>query len=146
MRGPGESSGAADAETMARVLVKAKLLTAYQAQQVYARRGKSLVLGNYLILDKIGQGDGDGPQGPAPPDGPHRRPQGPLPNLVKLPELLARFHREVKAAARLEHPNIVTAYDADESSGTHFFVMQFVDGSDLQSLIKKKARSRSKRG
>ena len=134
-----ESSGAADAETMARVLVKAKLLTAYQAQQAYARRGKSLILGNYLILDKIGQG-GMGMVLKAR----HRRMDRIValkvlsPNLVKLPELLSRFHREVKAAARLEHPNIVTAYDADESRGTHFFVMQFVDGSDLQSLIKRK--------
>jgi len=43
----------------------------------------------------------------------------------------------VKAAARLMHPNIVAAFDADEAGGTHFFVMEYVDGSDLSTLVKK---------
>jgi hypothetical protein len=45
-----------DAEQLARELVRQKKLTAYQAQQIYAGKGKTLVLGNYLILDKLGQG------------------------------------------------------------------------------------------
>ncbi len=57
---------------------------------------------------------------------------------MKTPDALARFHREVQAAARLEHQNIVIAYDADEANGTHFFVMQFVAGSDLSSVVKSK--------
>jgi hypothetical protein len=43
---------------------------------------------------------------------------------AESPEALARFQREVKAAARLSHPNIVTAHDADEAGGTHFLVME----------------------
>ena len=39
------------------------------------------------------------------------------------------------AAARLEHPNIVTAHDAGEAHGVHFLVMQYVDGRDLASLV-----------
>ena len=49
---------------------------------------------------------------------------------------MARFHREVEAAAQLEHPNIVTAYDAFEAGGQHYLVMQFVDGQDLSSVVK----------
>ena len=45
-----------DGEQLARLLVRQKKLTAYQAQQIYAGRGKSLILGNYRILDKLGQG------------------------------------------------------------------------------------------
>ena len=45
-----------DGEQLARELVRQKKLTAYQAQQIYAGKGKSLVLGNYLVLDKLGQG------------------------------------------------------------------------------------------
>jgi tRNA A-37 threonylcarbamoyl transferase component Bud32 len=59
------------------------------------------------------------------------------PKVTKSPEALRRFQREVKAAARLEHPNIVTAHDADEANGTHFLVMQYIDGTDLSSLVKK---------
>ena len=131
--------GPADVETFARLLVRHKLLTAYQAQQVYAGKGKGLVLGNYEILDKLGQG-GMGMVLKAR----HRRMNRVValkvlsPKLVKTADLLARFHREVQAAARLDHPNIVTAFDADEANGTHFFVMQFVDGGDLASIVKKR--------
>jgi eukaryotic-like serine/threonine-protein kinase len=59
------------------------------------------------------------------------------PKVTKSPEALRRFQREVEAAARLEHANIVTAHDADEAAGTHFLVMQFVDGSDLSSVVRK---------
>jgi serine/threonine protein kinase len=128
-----------DAEQLARILVKQKLLTAYQAQQAYAGKAKALVMGNYLILDKLGQG-GMGMVLKAR----HKRMNRIValkvlsPSVVKTPEALARFHREVQAAARLEHQNIVIAYDADEANGTHFFVMQYVEGSDLSSFVKKK--------
>ena len=39
---------------------------------------------------------------------------------------LRRFHREVEAAARLVHPNIVTAFDADKDEKTFFLVMELV--------------------
>src|SRR6185312_15856445 len=47
-----------------------------------------------------------------------------------------RFQREVRAAAKLEHPNIVTAYDAGEQRSVHYLVMQYVEGSDLSNLVK----------
>jgi hypothetical protein len=42
---------------LARELVKQKKLTAYQAKVIYQGKGKNLVLGNYRILDKLGEGD-----------------------------------------------------------------------------------------
>jgi WD40 repeat protein/serine/threonine protein kinase len=42
-----------------------------------------------------------------------------------------RFRREVKAAARLSHPNIVAAYDAEQAGDVHFLVMEYVEGTDL---------------
>src|SRR5262249_52309496 len=47
------------------------------------------------------------------------------------------FRREVRAAARLIHPNVVVAHDADEAEGTHFLVMEYVNGCDLSTLIKR---------
>lgn len=47
-----------------------------------------------------------------------------------------RFHREVEAAARLHHPNIVTAHDADVASDTHFLVMEYVEGADLGKHVR----------
>ncbi|TWU27910.1 protein kinase domain-containing protein [Novipirellula artificiosorum] len=58
--------------------------------------------------------------------------------LVQKAEAIDRFHREVKAAAQLSHPNIVTAYDADQAGDFHFMVMEYVDGVDLSQAVKKR--------
>jgi tRNA A-37 threonylcarbamoyl transferase component Bud32 len=49
-----------------------------------------------------------------------------------------RFRREVQAAARLAHPNIVTAHDAEQAGDTHFLVMEYVPGVNLAEVVKKK--------
>jgi hypothetical protein len=48
-----------------------------------------------------------------------------------------RFRREVRAAARLSHPNIVAAYDAENVGDTHFLVMEFVAEKSLASVLKE---------
>src|SRR5262245_61902577 len=57
---------------------------------------------------------------------------------MKNPDALRRFQREVHAAARLIHPNIVTAFDANEHEGVHFFVMEYVEVKDLSAIVKEK--------
>ena len=130
--------GAADGEVMARELVRKKKLTKYQAEQIYSGKGKSLVLGNYVVLDKLGQG-GMGIVLKAE----HKRLKRLVAlkvmsaAIVKTPDALKRFHREVEAAAKLRHPNVVATDDADEAKGTHFLVMEYVEGSDLSVMVKK---------
>src|SRR5579863_6830994 len=127
-----------DAEELVRELVRQKKLTKFQAEQVWLGKGKSLVLGNYLLLEKIGAG-GMGQVFKAQ----HRVMERivavkVLPAaMTKDQAAIARFHREVKAAARLRHVNIVAADDADQANGVHFLVMELVDGSDLTALVKK---------
>lgn len=58
--------------------------------------------------------------------------------LLDNPKAIERFQREVQAAARLDHPNIVRAHDADEAGGTHFLVMEFVEGIDLARYAEEK--------
>ena len=128
-----------DGEQLARELVRQKKLTKYQAEQIYSGRGKTLILGNYVVLDKLGQG-GMGVVLKAE----HKRLKRlvalkvMLASLVKTPDALKRFHREVEAAAKLRHNNVVATDDADEAKGTHFLVMEYVEGSDLSALVKKK--------
>lgn len=54
------------------------------------------------------------------------------------PAFLARFQREARAAANLDHPNIVTVYDVGQDGDRHYIVMEYVDGQDLKSLIRQK--------
>lgn len=58
------------------------------------------------------------------------------PEIQKNPMLLQRFDREVRAVARLSHPNIVTALDAREHEGLHFLVTELVDGRDLDQTVR----------
>jgi len=127
-----------DAQELARELVRQKLLTTYQVKEAFQGNAKDLILGNYTILDQIGQG-GMGQVFKAQ----HRK----MKRLVAIKLLPAamtkdqaainRFQREVEAAAKLRHPNIVAADDADEAAGRHFLVMEYVEGQDLSALVKK---------
>jgi serine/threonine protein kinase len=45
-----------------------------------------------------------------------------------------RFNREARALARLSHPNIVSVHEFGQTSGLHFFLMEFVDGTNLRQL------------
>jgi len=127
-----------DAQPFARELVKQRKLTSYQAAAIYQGKGQSLTYGTYLVLDKLGQG-GMGTVFKAE----HRRMKRVVALKVmsaaamKSPDAVKRFHREAEAAAKLTHPNIVAALDADEAGGVHFLVMEYVEGTDLAARIKK---------
>ncbi len=125
-------------EALAKVLVKCRKLTKFQAQAAYQGKAKALFVGNYLVLDKIGEG-GMGYVYRAQ----HRRMKRivalkVLPAAVaKDPDAVRRFQREVVAAARLSHPNIVTAHDADKAEGVYFLVMEYVEGQNLGTVLRE---------
>jgi uncharacterized protein (TIGR03067 family) len=92
----------------------------------------------YLILDKVGQG-GMGVVYKAR----HRLMDRVValkvlrPGLLDRPDWVERFRREVRGAARLVHPHIVTAYDAEQAGDTHFLVMEYVEGVSLARLVEE---------
>src|SRR5262249_19733331 len=59
------------------------------------------------------------------------------PELMNHVGAVARFQREVKAVGKLRHPQIVRATDAGEVDGVHFLVMELVEGTDLNRLVKR---------
>lgn len=125
------------AETLAKRLVKDGCLTLFQAQMAINGKASSLIIGSYVVLEKLGQG-GMGQVFKAR----HKTMKREValkvisPNVVKDETSLRRFQREVEAAAQLNHPNIVTAHDAGEFKGTHYLVMEYIKGKDLSSLVK----------
>jgi hypothetical protein len=60
------------------------------------------------------------------------------PHLLAEGTAVERFRQEVRAAARLSHPNIVAALDAEQSGELHFLVMEFVEGETLDRLLKRR--------
>jgi serine/threonine-protein kinase len=127
-----------DTHELARELIRHKKLTRFQAEEAYRGKAQSLVLGNYILLDKIGAG-GMGQVFRAR----HRLldrvvavkllPTG----MMQDRAVIERFEREVRAAGKLNHPNIVRAENADQANGIHFLVMEYVDGGDLSKRVKK---------
>jgi predicted Ser/Thr protein kinase len=99
------------------------------------------VLGHCRLLSKLGQG-GMGVVWRARHETLQKDvavkvlPQG----FASEPEAVKRFLREARSAARLEHPNVVQVLDAGSADGVHFIVMQFVDGTDLEKIVKKRGR------
>jgi hypothetical protein len=57
------------------------------------------------------------------------------PEFLNHAGALLRFAQEVKAAAQLDHPNIVAAYDADQAGELHFLVMEHVEGRNLADYL-----------
>ena len=118
-------------------LIAVEKLTTFQASSLLRQDGLVLVLGAYEILDRIGAG-GMGEVFKAR----HRRMRREVALKILPPQLtddeaaLKRFSREVRIVASLEHPNIVTAFDAGEQDGTHYLIMQYVEGCDLTTLIR----------
>jgi serine/threonine-protein kinase len=58
----------------------------------------------------------------------------------KNQQLLDRFHAEVRIARRVSHPNVCRVYDIGEVSGSTFLSMEYVDGEDLRSLLRRIGR------
>jgi serine/threonine protein kinase len=127
-----------DGDALAQLLVERGKLSGFQAKHLAAGRGGGLVFGEYVLVDEIGVG-GMGKVYKAE----HRRMSRTValkvlsPAAMKDEAAVRRFQREAHAAAKLEHENIVTAYDAGQAGTTHFLVMQFVDGGDLAALVRK---------
>ncbi len=122
---------------LTKALVRAGKLTPYQAEALAQGKARGLLIGNYFILDKLGAG-GMGVVFKAR----HRR-LGRIvalkilpPSLARDNDLLSRFRREVDVAARLSHPNIVSVLDADEDRGVQFMTMEFIEGNDLDRLVR----------
>src|SRR5438552_3361252 len=55
--------------------------------------------------------------------------------LSESPEYVERFIREARAAARLNHPNIVRTFDAGTAVGRHYYAMEYVAGASLRSRL-----------
>ncbi|OGP58716.1 MAG: hypothetical protein A2V67_16940 [Deltaproteobacteria bacterium RBG_13_61_14] len=61
-------------------------------------------------------------------------------NLKDHPQALKNFFREAKSAAKLNHSNIVTVYDAGEEAGTYYIAMEYIEGQTVKEIINREGR------
>src|SRR5271157_5744024 len=130
-----------DVDEVARRFVVQNLITSWQRDKLLEGRHRGFFLGRYKLLGQLGAGGMSTVY-----LGEHVLMQRRVAIKV-LPRqrvtdtsYLARFHREARAAASLDHPNIVRAYDVDNDGDNHYMVMEFVDGRDLQQTVKRGGR------
>ena len=112
------------------------ILTAWQNERLLEGKHRGFLLGKYKLLRHIGTG-GMSTVYLAEHTLMRRRvavkvlPQA----RVNDSSYLDRFMLESKATASLDHPNIVRAFDVDSEGKTHYMVMEYVDGDDLQRIV-----------
>jgi response regulator RpfG family c-di-GMP phosphodiesterase len=133
-------------EDLVAKLVRLHLLTQFQSAAILDGSGADLILGNYRILDMLGQG-GMGTVYRA--EHLQLRRQVALKLVTRVveanPRLLHRFYSEARAVARLNHPNITTCFDAGRAQRStpgepprDYFVMELISGQDLYGLVADK--------
>jgi serine/threonine protein kinase len=123
---------------MADALIREGMLTHFQAEKLQEGRWCGFVMrGKYRLLAKLGAG---GMGAVYLCEHIHMDRKVALKVLPKKqaedPAALARFYREARAVARLDHPNIVRAHDIDHEDKQHFLVLEFVDGSNLHDFVR----------
>jgi serine/threonine protein kinase len=127
-----------DVKAFAGKAVRDGLLTYFQAEQLLAGKWKGFHIGKYKVLEKLGVG-GMGQVFLCEHKLMRRRVAIKVLPINKSEDQssLERFQREARAIAALDHPNIVRAYDIDQDDRLHFLVMEYVDGINMQELVKK---------
>jgi eukaryotic-like serine/threonine-protein kinase len=125
-------------EPMLQALLDASLLTRWQIEQLSKGRYKGFMLGKYKLLRLLGAGGMSSV---------YLAEHATLRSLAAIKVLplkrvdqssyLARFEREARQSARLNHPNIVRTFDLDTAGTVHFIAMEYIDGIDLHAKVKR---------
>jgi len=123
---------------LARELMDRDWLTPYQLNQLFQGRGPDLILGSYVLVERLGEG-AMGQVFKAK----HQRMRRFVAlklireDLLSQAHAVERFYQEIQAASQLSHANIIHPYDAGPIGRTHFFAMEYVRGIDLQRLVEQ---------
>ncbi|MCH2131425.1 MAG: serine/threonine protein kinase [Pirellulaceae bacterium] len=124
---------------LAAELVRRGDLTQYQAAQLRSGQ-KKFHLKDYRIVDFIGKG-GMGQVFRAVHELMGREVAiKVLPRERCTPEAIQNFSREVHNQAKLDHPNLVRAFDAGHDGNVYFLVTEYIPGTDLRRLVRRQGR------
>jgi serine/threonine-protein kinase len=128
-----------DARALARELVRLGWLTPYQVNQLVLGRGRDLVLGPYVLLERLGEGA----------MGQVFKAQHTFLNRAVALKLITRAHLgtgaaaerfllEMRLVAHLDHPHIVRALDAGQAGERYYLAMELIEGATLARLVQQR--------
>ncbi|WP_337174372.1 serine/threonine-protein kinase [Paludisphaera sp.] len=128
----------AEPALLAERLIHDQYITAYQAKRLLAGKAYGLIVGRYIILDRIGSGS-MGRVYKA-----HHQLMDRVvalkiiaPEIASNERVAARFQREMRLVGRLDHPNVVRAFDADRANRVLYIVMEYVPGESLGDRLRR---------
>ncbi|MBI1918020.1 MAG: serine/threonine protein kinase [Planctomycetes bacterium] len=125
-----------DPQALVRAVLKRGWLTAYQARELFSGRGEGLLLGEYVLLDRVGSGATS-----------HVYKARHLPtgrtvglkvlrtDLLSTEEAWDCLLREGRAGVRLAHPNLLKVHGALREGDAFFLVREFAEGTDLARVV-----------
>jgi serine/threonine protein kinase len=123
---------------LANRLVRQRLLTAYQAEQLLQGDRRSLSIGKFRVLERLGGGSSGCVYLVEQPGIGRRAAVKVLPYAGDAgPSTVERFKREARALAGLDHPNVVAVHDFDRDGDRLYLVLEYVGGVSLQDLVKQ---------
>jgi serine/threonine-protein kinase len=126
-----------DLQGLAQRLISEKILTPFMAKRLIAGRGRELVVSRYVILDRLGKGSmGEVFKAQHILMGRLVALKRIASDITSKDKAVARFQREMRLVGRLDHPNVVRAYDADARGQLLYLVMEYVKGKSLQDILK----------
>lgn len=126
-----------DSVALAERLVKEKLLTEYQTRRFLNNKPHGLLVGRYVIMDRLGSGS----MGRVYRAYHHMMARDVAlkiiaPEIVSNEKVVSRFQREMKLVGRLNHPNVIRAFDADQIGKVLYIVMEYVPGISLAHRLR----------
>ncbi len=138
LRSENEGELPADPVQVAKYFEKGNLLTRWHCEKLLQGKYRGFFLGKHKLLGHLGTGGMSTVYLAEHLMLHHKRAIKVLPkSKLGNNSYLLRFQQEAKAIASLNHPNIVRAHDIDNENDTHYIVMEYVEGADLQTIVKK---------
>ena len=130
--------GSTNLSRFAEWMVANRLLTTYQANLLARGHAEGFFIEEYKILDRLGKGRMAGVYKARHPLGQTVAIKVLPPSRARDPELLGRFLREGRLAAKLKHPNIVRTFLLARSGDIHYLVMEHLEGETLEELVARR--------
>lgn len=126
-------------DDLCQFLKESAALSQWQIDKLKAGKFRGFHLGKYTLLDILGTGGMSMVYLAENRNLDQKRAIKLLPkSRIEDTSYLARFYKEARAAAALDHPNIVKTFDIDNQGDQHFMVMEHVDGEDLSQIVQKR--------